>query len=413
MILSKKIFLCIFSIFPIIDVLNGIATSTKGFEELGLLYRLICLIFIFMTLLVTGVSLNRFSKIVIIITLLSFLSINISSIVLGGNPHEWVYDITVLTKYFLWLIIPLYTQQLSTVFTLEDFHTLFIWISLFLVLGLLIPFSLGLGYATYEVSDVGFKGFYLANNDISIAFIACTVILAKISMKNQYLKKPILSLLLTMLFVASIFCMILLGTKICLFVSIILVIYRFTSPLVNYKLKKQLKIKYIIGILVLINSLFLWKDQLINRVREVLSRIRFFFILFNGDVISVFFSSRNIFFQVGWIEFIKSSNVLLYLFGYGFSYRLKEWGVGNYIEIDFFDLLFSLGILGVTINLLYIFLLINLVRNRRTIYFYAFIVLLVYSMLAGHVFFSGISTTILGLINSAMLVPTNQKKGDR
>ena len=96
------------------------------------------------------------------------------------------------------------------------------------------------------------------------------------------------------------------------------------------------------------------------------------------------------------------------LFGIGISNseQINNTKISKWIEMDFFDLLFGFGLVGilVTSSLIIYFFILAFKKKNWSIYTLMYGVVLVYSFFVGHVFFSALSTTLLGLICGGIIL---------
>ncbi len=203
----------------------------------------------------------------------------------------------------------------------------------------------------------------------------------------------------------NLFALVILGTKMGLIIGVIVTLF--------YLCQFFLKNKYEIPVVVKVLSglwgaffLFIFADKIKSIVLESLSglfiRLSYFYQFYGGQIIQLITSSRLTFLDEGWKYFISSDHLGQFLIGYGFSYRLANWGSGDYIEMDFFDSLFSLGLIGWLLLTAFICYFAVIAWKQKSIYSGIFYLLLIYSFFAGHVAFSALSATLIGLTCAGM-----------
>lgn len=104
------------------------------------------------------------------------------------------------------------------------------------------------------------------------------------------------------------------------------------------------------------------------------------------------------FLDVAFEAFTNIGNLATQLIGFGFNARVETWGLGDLVEMDFFDVLFSLGILGLLVMLALLLFFLVKSCQKRSIYTALFLILICYGAFAGHVLFSALSSTLFGLV---------------
>ena len=104
-------------------------------------------------------------------------------------------------------------------------------------------------------------------------------------------------------------------------------------------------------------------------------------------------SSRDIYFKLTYKIYKKHFNILVLLFGIGYTntVNISNFGIEKLIEIDPLDIFFHSGLIALIITLLpYIYYMIKVIKNKKfnaDILFYSFILLFVLgvSCLSGHI----------------------------
>ncbi|EMG27190.1 O-antigen ligase family protein, partial [Listeria fleischmannii] len=302
-----------------------------------------------------------------------------------------------------------YIYQRKTLFMSMNYEKIFIVISFLFTVFLLVPYVLGVGHQTYDNSDAGYKGFFFANNDTSFAFIVSITFTARALIQRLQGKWNFRLLFLILLYAGNMISLLLVGTKTGIvygaIVSIIvlirlLFIVRFQS--VMHKIFIWLMSILLIG-WVLLRGLS-YAGQMIAGTYD---RMVYFYHLYDGNLVRLLSSSRSDFFEGGLHYFLTSPHpVFTMFFGQGFEYRLENFGRLGLIEMDFFDAFFGLGILGILflVILLGYYGAIAIKKANRSIYSYLFLVILLYSFFAGHVLFSALSSTFLGLVCGGIIL---------
>ena len=256
------------------------------------------------------------------------------------------------------------------------------------------PFILGFGYYAWEFypDKSGYYGLFYGANEISAILVILFPILLDYLLRC---KKYIISGISIIL---SFICAYLVGTKTMLLGFIMTLLYLLIPFLYKYYKKFSWKYKIcFIGVVVLIlilGCLILPHTPLYKNITLALD----YFKIDSSNIFSYYginkmiFSGRlefavNIFNEVRWL------GPLYYIFGIGKSILISLKGV----EIDLFDILFTLGILGFIFYLVFMY---NSVKDTKLggVYKYTFILGLLISLIAGHVLISTNVSIYLALL---------------
>ena len=256
------------------------------------------------------------------------------------------------------------------------------------------PFILGFGYYAWEFypEKSGYYGLFYGANEISaILVILFPIVLDYLLRCKKYIISGISIIL-------SFICAYLVGTKTMLLGFIMTLLYLLIPFLYKYYKKFSWKYKIcFIGVVVLIlilGCLILPHTPVYKNITLALD----YFKIDSSNIFSYYginkmiFSGRlefvvNIFNEVRWL------GPLYYIFGIGKSILISLKGV----EIDLFDILFTLGILGFIFYLVFMY---NSVKDTKLggVYRYTFILGLLISLIAGHVLISTNVSIYLALL---------------
>jgi hypothetical protein len=261
---------------------------------------------------------------------------------------------------------------------------------------------LGFGFSSYGNTDsesssaIGIKGFFYAANEVSGIFIVlfgCVLHLLWQKRKFVYvLFSPLV--LLTALLIA---------TKAAMLAAVMLI---FAIPLFNERNKllnlTWLKVKMILPIVVVVAILLM---VLVPVFETTGLWNRFIWFYEKKGIIGIILSGRDVFIVSALDAFMRYANLTDILFGF------SKTGLGlitkNAMEIDPIDMYFWHGISGILLFLTYlaIFFRVSYLSavNRNSKWGPAVllinIALFAVSMVAGHIFTSGMLAPLLGLIN--------------
>ncbi|MBC2370205.1 hypothetical protein HBP99_16360 [Listeria booriae] len=408
------IFIILFSMFPIIDFLNGLFISSEISLPVGIFYRIFCFFYLVVGILYAGFEKNLYTLVTVFFIFTILLILFLQTVVLQNSMAIMSKDIEVFIKFFLWAMIAYFIYQRRKDFFKINYDSIFIAISAFFTLGLLIPYVLGLGNQTYENSDAGYKGFFFATNDTTIALMISATFTGWAFIKALVAKKQLRSTSLAALYLGNLICLIILGTQTGILYGILLTVGILINYLISQKtimLSSRL-ITFAVAVVVLIVLVVVGKDFIVSAVSGTYNRIIYFYRLYNGDLVRLLTSSRSDFLQAGFQEFVSQNNsFMIPVIGFGFEYRTIHFGRMGLIEMDFFDGLFAFGFLGVIVTtaiILYFFIL-SFRKGNRNIYSIAYFVLLFYSFSAGHVMFSALSSTLLGLVCGGLILSREKR----
>ena len=267
----------------------------------------------------------------------------------------------------------------------ESLITTINFIYLFLII---IPFLFGQGFNTYSGADgkSAFLGFFYEGNELSALMILLLPISIKYLLEN---KKYIHLIIYLILYMISI---ILVGTKVLLLGTFVIFLYFGIKYI--FKLEKRKKLIFSFILLMLIGLCILiipftpvYKNLIISMDYYGVKNI---FDLFKPRFIdNIVFSNRISFAMKAFKTF--SSSIIYILFGIGKSTLLLIKDV----EIDIFDIVYSIGLIG---TIIYIITFNKNIFKLKGIYKFIFILLFVISLFSGHVLIKPMVTTFIALL---------------
>lgn len=384
-------YIIILWILPLMDSLNGLINGggNENGISLGIIYRFVIVIISFSYWLFYGIDRKLF---IYFLTLLALLIVSI----LINNDNDMFSYIILLFKLVLPIIIIITIRCLSNrnLITRENIDFLMnTWVIIF-PLTLLIAYALGLGFSTYGDgtsaggANVGFKGLYYAQNDISyIIDILYLYIMNKLSKKINI--RNIIEFLLVL---SSSLLMGLKGNF--LIILLVTIIYVFKAEKkVSKNLQKILLFSVIIFSIIVFCSIFS------DNINAMIARWQYFYN--KNGLISFLTSTRSdrIIPTYNWL--IPQLGILGIFMGSGFRYTSVV--ISKFIEMDFFDIFFQLGIIGCF--LIYGFY-IRIYQKNSHVNFYsaALLLTLLISTLSGHVLETALSGVFLGVICGGIIV---------
>ena len=259
------------------------------------------------------------------------------------------------------------------------------FIYLFLII---IPFLFGLGFNTYSGADgkSAYLGLFYDGNELSALLILLLPITVKYLFDNKYFLHLAIYLCLYALSI------ILVGTKVLLLGTFIVIMYFACKFIMKFEKKKRI-ILYIfllmfIGLCILILPFTpVYKNLIISMdyygVKSLLD-------LFKPKFIDNIIFSNRIKFAFDVFK-VFGSSIIYIIFGIGKTLLLTIKDV----EIDIIDIFYSIGVLG---TIVYIYTFGKNVFMINGIYKFSFILLFIISLFSGHVLIKPMVSTFLGVL---------------
>lgn len=370
---------------PFIDLFTGIFIHSLNINfTIGIIIRILFLIFICFITLFTFKKKNILIPYLIIgIYFICYIVVN-----LIYKDSSILKEIQELIKvfYFPIVLVSLYSIK-------EEIHisrmTLFTTLFMYLIL-IFVPIFFNVGYKTYEITKAGTLGFFNSANEISgiIAILTPIMFIILIESKNLIPK-----LILGIMYLVVILMM---GTKTPLLslgiTLIISIIYYWTNLVKNKKYKKVFLSLFILilgisSLIIIIPRTNFYKNiethlhyLKLNSITEVFKSEKY--------VDHFIFSSRLKFLR-NKAKIYNKSNIYEKLFGIGYINNNK---LTKSIEMDYFDIYFSHGIIGFIIYFsISIYILIKILSNKinksyqRLMYETSLFLIIILSLFTGHI----------------------------
>ena len=322
--------------------------------------------------------------------LLGYFVIDVVYIILFTNNSIYQEIANLFQIFYLPLVIlffQLYENKkinLSLIFKVYLIYLNFIIVPYFLHIGV---------YASeYYPGKSGYYGLFNGGNEIS------AVILAMLPWIIHYLSNNRNVFLKIFIAIETIFCIYLIGTKTILLGSIIVLLY-FLIPKIFKIFKKDVLKNILISILIatILLILIIIVVTSMPLYKNILLALKFFNVNSLTDFLkievidNIIFSGRlNILENIN--EIYCNSQFITYIFGLGETTLLNL----KLIEIDIFDIFYSIGILGIFIYLMFMIKGIKKAK-LKSIYLFSFILLIFVSLFTGHILTSTCVSIYLGL----------------
>lgn len=379
-------------LFIPVEAINGLIVNYFGlsFSPVGYIYRALLIAFFFRYAMTAKYC--RYMLAYILMTLGVFININIQPYSSLGIDLGQSFRILYVMCLCIGLNYQIRNERIKKDFIIDILNSSTnILIAIYLLSAITHT-----GIAAYS-GEVGYKAWFNSSNSLTIVM----VILAGIQL-IQYFKtrnKPFI----IKFFILSIF-LFLLGTKSGVVFLAIFVIYMYLPKKISLLYMKRLGGMAIIAGLSYALLFYCFNDY----VSKIIERISYF-IATSDSLIQYLFSGRNDLLVCGWKAYVSQLNLFAFLFGKGTRNmqvligQFSSWSIIKSIEMDFFDILFELGILGIYVTYLMVFSITGIrklkIKNFSPVYI-LFGLCIIFSILAGHVFTDSFGSTILALISA-------------
>ena len=275
-------------------------------------------------------------------------------------------------------------------------------ISLEYLLLYIVPFFFGLGHNIREIypnKELYLSYFYIGNELSNVFILFAPIVITYLLESHSYLLQGIFIVL-------GLVTMLLMSTKTfygCLFIIIIYFLVTKRKTLIAFVKKNQFKVLLTVAVFLLAVVVYIPRADLTQNIKTSLEhyevdKMSDLFTYENID--HVIFSNRLSFLENVYHNY-KDSSLLEKGFGIG---RAKINEIKN-IEIDVFDIFYSIGIVGMIFYSLFFFYALKN-SQLKGVYKFTFILLLIVSCFTGHVLISPFTSTFLALL---ALVSKNDK----
>lgn len=369
--LTNNIILIYIVLQPILDMLITITDL-----PISLIVRGLFFLYVILSIIKNKTSL----KISIFIIFLMIFYLSYSYMYLN---YGLITSISSTFKLFFlpFTLIYLNNQKQNKNINKALFISLIIYLSIYLL-----SYIFNIGYNTYleEEGKSGYRGLFTSINELS----AILVILYYYTYRyvNNILKVILTLILLIISYLA--------GTKVLLGGILLVLFINNIVKLINHFKSKNKKTKIVLSITYI--SIFMLLVLLFTKTttyQNMIVQANFFKvnnILSMDGINRVIFNNRLTFLNENHLYFIKQS-IINILFGIGYNNPLKL------VEIDFFDILYRYGIIGISII---IFIFINIFRKTKIskINLLSIIILILISLTSGHVLISPAVSIYFGII---------------
>lgn len=395
---KKAVYIYIFLlwILPIMDSLNGFINGggNENGLSLGIVYRFVIVIVSIFYWLIYGINKKY---LIYFLSLCTFLVISMG---INNGADSFSY-LTLLFKLVLPIIIIITIDSLAKKKLFRKEYLTFLmnsWTIIF-PLTLLLAYVLGIGFSTYGDGtsmggrNVGFKGLYFAQNDISYI-----IDILYLYVMNKIFKHVSPRTIFEYLMVLS--SSLLMGLK-GNYLIIILITIAF---LLKYESSLSRNFQKILLFMSIVLSILAFISFFTNEINQIIERWQYFYN--KNSLISFLTSTRSDRLAPTFSWLFANYGIVGLLCGSGYNYT--NIVILQFIEMDLFDIILQLGLIG------FIFVYgfyVKLYLNNRNVVFYstAFLLTLLISTLSGHVFETALSGVFLGVICSGLIISGEKK----
>lgn len=381
--------------YLLVDCANGFLLRVGVGISISQLYKMALLAGMLLYLLWK----NMGYFLVAFVLILYFLVPLIVKAIMSGDTQHVVANFGYNLKLILFPISFLFFSSIED-FELPKakFFAAFIWMNLGLLAVNIILGVLGIGYSQYdgpEGGGIGGRGFFFAGNEVAGIFVL-------FGGMGWYLTRHWYSAY-RFLFFISLLLLGVLNTSKSAILGIILVVALIELPAL---FKRRMSLLQFLGLL----SLPLLAVAIVGgvyygiRATGLIDRINFFYQ--RMDLLTFILSGRNEMVKGAMSFYFQAFTFLDYLFGVGNAEFLelmgRYHGIAHMVEIDFFDILYMNGFLGLTL-VFGVFFLVS-IRSFKGSFSCSPVlmintILLLISFMAGHILNSAMLGISLGLIN--------------
>lgn len=367
-------------VWLIIDSITGFFMSNGAHIPLSQLFKLAILFFVAIRIYKYKHSFHLlcFVLLYVVFYILHLLLINVDII----NPMLWLSKFLSIIFLYEYFRIYMFERPMKAMLNIQKA----LIIGWFIVAFNVIMGLMGYGNSSYggDAEDMGVKGFFYAGNElggIMAVLVPFMVYLVQVRLSGI---RALFAYAIILLIGFSI------GTKTCMLITLLSVIF---VPLLNVTSTKKwiILLGWIIFIVVSYSSLIILFE---NSFSGLINRWTYSYN--EGGILNLIFSGRHEFWAAKKDLFFQSS-LITQLLGMGME--------GKSIERDHLDALLIFGYWGeIIIVSFFFYLVVKAIRYRHNnsyvrIVIFSDLLILSVGYMAGHVWFSGMASVYIALIN--------------
>lgn len=382
---------------PILDLITGIQLHYFSSSiTIGIAIRMLFLLFIIVS---TILIYHKKSCIIYYLLIAIYIGLYIIGIYSYQEGVGMWKELASLMKvfYFPILLLSLYQIKENIILRKKILQITFMLYTLLIF----IPMILNIGYESYEITKKGTLGFFNSANEISGIFSILTPIMFLSFLDRKYLKN-ILATIIYLIVILNI------GTKTPLLALIITIAFGFIWLYIqNIKMKKYKPIIISTCCLLIVTIMLIFLIPRTNFYKNIQTHLKFLKVesveevLTSEELIDHFIFSQRLTFLKNKSTQYKKASWYQKLIGIGYLQEGKETKM---VEMDYFDIFYSHGIIGsLLVFSCYSWILIKVMKQKRKFTYTTYmlevslLLILLLSLLTGHIIISP-SVSILVII---------------
>ncbi len=404
-------------LMPFVDMITGYALNTGHggiITSLGQVYRMATFFYVFY--LIFAFKIYSKSKWLLPFTAFMFITIIINYIRFQGSiVEDFGYVVKAIFPIYIVYSLMLVSKENPQI--IDNIMSSFLWIY---PLSFVVPKVLGMGYYSYS-NESGYKAFYFANNEVNVILMILFIYSFNEFYNNYLFTKTKFKLRNIVQLLMILVSLLLIGSKTSI-LAIVIVLFAYLIK----KEKFSVKIRFLRSILLIsFVGVFIVSVTIAEQIGRSIERIVWYFVHYTGDsenflksFITFLCSERNLRVEPS-IEYWYQENffegILNFFIGIGKSTKSPDatniWiNPFSIIELDFFECLFWFGIISTVI--IFIFYLSVFIKSFKVKGLYmqrlAFLMVFMFSMIAGHVLVSTNSGTMFAIVLADLYIKTNR-----
>ena len=366
---------------PVIDIITSIMLNYLNINiTIGIIFRLLFLLFIIIFYLFIRKGISRIKKYYLLGTLLFIIVFSVM-IIVQKDFNVIFYELSQALKVLYFPILLTLIDKKDVNIKIEDLVN----IAIIYLTMIFIPNILNISLNSYTQGKIGSVGLFNSGNEISaIMSVLTPFLIYYLFNKNNNVKKIVLIILMILTYFSM-------GSKIIIVSLIASIIFNLILYLKNNKVSKN---KIVIGLVSIITvvALSCFIIPRTNFYYNIILHLNFLGInnfrdIFTFDFINRFIFSDRLTFLLDTSDLFFNSSIINQIFGIGFIHNYATDMVSiKFIEMDFFDILYNLGMYGFVLVIYPLTKEIDSIFKVKKNYLVIFsaILMIIIAMLVGH-----------------------------
>lgn len=401
---QKTVIFYFLLITAMIDIINGLCLSifSDSNFSFGQVFRLFFCLMLILSIILYKDKSNR--KMFLFIIIAYYLINTLIGGYLDSSSKVIFSDLINVFKLFLPMLIIVACYELNQVgkFSIDYCNKIIEFNTVIVTTSLIIFKIFNIGYHSYN-DEIGFRGLYNSTNELSIVISVMYVFVLDKIYNVRIIQKKWSYKSILLLFI-SIVALLLTGSKTGIGVIIVISIIYLIKMIANKKNKHKI-MQTIVLLIIIFIILFIIYNVYNAEILSIIAREQYFYN--SRDLFSFILSDRNSLLSEVWGNQVSGkANLIRILFGFR-NFSAVDTTFVN-IELDGFVLFINYGVIGfIMIILFYLSLFAKSWKIKdKKIYPYklAYIMITLFSLLAGHVMFGAFAGTFLAIVAVPLLI---------